>query len=855
MPDRSTPPVKQYIYYPAHSYSHTASAPSAQAAGRTQVKAEASGRSTGIGGDIFAITILATFTLLFFYPVLSHGIVYGSMSDLSLFPLTSGLFKTMHNAVSTDNLQQIGPWLLLNWKTIHSGQLPLWNQYSLLGLPQMFNFQSGVLSLPHLISYLSPASWSYTVSNGVSLLIAGTGVYSAARALGANSAGALVGAVTYEFSGSLVNWIAWPQGDVNAWLGWIICFIVLINRSKRPMLGIAGLSVSVAFAIYAGHPESYVLDAFTIVLLAALVVLFSIFTGEIDYTRLKSSLLKVAIGGIIGVMLAMPMLLPSVQLIPSSIRSLIKGTYRGLPIPSSAGLLTNGYYGLPATGSHWFGPQNYYEISAVVGPLAIALALVAVIRMGKRPVVGGIATTALVLWLIIFRNGPVQSLVSLLHASGAIIFSRLLMPLDFLLAILAAIGFSRITAPDTGDGEVHAFAISAGIMLGILAYLIVSAEITGGLTAQERQARLASLGWSLGSLTIGATFILAWLLLSRRAGSRGLKSMPGDRRYATGTTKYRTSSIGHLWQIAMFFAVLLAQGIVLMPTAIQSTSYSHRFFPATTSVKKVKRLVGGSLMGAAAPPSSLASGWYPTFPIPGTGFEPETNIAYGIDLFAAHDPMIPKEYISSWQYAANSTKSDSSISPGVFNPWFSSAALARLYGIKYLFALPGSNPPTGTTLSLAEKNFSVYEVPNSERYSLISPKDISRTSATVREAENPPSGYGRVTSSRWISNNNLQLHVNARKKAALLARMTYVPGWHATINGRGVAVHRAAGTMLSIKLPAGKSTVELTYWPSTFTVGIIAAIIAVVFLMVLAVFFNRGHRHGAHKRRAKWSVR
>jgi uncharacterized membrane protein YfhO len=112
-----------------------------------------------------------------------------------------------------------------------------------------------------------------------------------------------------------------------------------------------------------------------------------------------------------------------------------------------------------------------------------------------------------------------------------------------------------------------------------------------------------------------------------------------------------------------------------------------------------------------------------------------------------------------------------------------------------------------------------------------------------------------VTSSRWISNNNLQLHVNARKKAALLARMTYVPGWHATINGRGVAVHRAAGTMLSIKLPAGKSTVELTYWPSTFTVGIIAAIIAVVFLMVLAVFFNRGHRHGAHKRRAKWSVR
>ncbi len=802
-----------------------------------------------MGGDVFAITILAVITLIFFYPALSHGIVYGSMSDLSLFPLTSGLFKTIPNSVSTDNLQQISPWLLLNWKTIHIGQLPLWNQYSLLGLPQMFNFQSGVLSLPHLISYLYPASWGYTVSNSISLLIAGTGAYSAARALGANSAGALVGAVTYEFSGSLINWIAWPQGDVNAWLGWIICFIVLINKSKRPMLSISGLAVSIAFAAYAGHPESYALDAFTIIVMAILIIGFSIFTGEIDYTRLKSSLIKIAVGGIIGVMLAMPMLLPSTQLIFSSTRSLIKGAFGGLPIASSAGLLTNGYYGLPVTGSHWFGPLDYYEVSAVVGPLAIALALVAIIRMGKRPVVGGIATTALILWLIIFRNGPVQALINMLHVSGAIIFSRLLMPLDFLLAILAAIGFSRITAPDSGKSEMRAFIVSAGIMLGAFAYLIISAEAANNLTTQERHIRLTSLGWSLGSLTIGATFILAWLVLSHRAGSYDLNMVSSDRRYMVPANKRRLSSVGHLWQIAMFFAVLLAQCIVLMPTAIQSTSYSHRFFPSGTSTKEVKQLVGGSLMAAAAPPPSMAATWYPTTPIPGTGFEPETNIAYGVDLLGAHDPMIPKNYISLWEYVTNSKKSGLSVSPGVFNPWFSSASLARLYGVKYLLALPGASPPTGTTLSLAEKNFSIYKVPDSQRYSLISPKAISHTSSTVKEAENPPSGYGRVTSSRWISNNSLQLHVDAHKKAALLARITYVPGWHATINGHGATVHKAAYTMLSVRLPPGKSTVEFTYWPSTFTAGIAAAIIGVVSLIILGVFFNQKRRHGAHSKR------
>ena len=211
--------------------------------------------------------------------------------------------------------------------------------------------------------------------------------------------------------------------------------------------------------------------------------------------------------------------------------------------------------------------------------------------------------------------------------------------------------------------------------------------------------------------------------------------------------------------------------------------------------------------------------------------------------------MIPKDYISLWEYVTNSKKSGLSVSPGVFNPWFSSASLARLYGVKYLLALPGASPPTGTTLSLAEKNFSIYKVPDSQRYSLISPKAISHTSSTVKEAENPPSGYGRVTSSRWIINNSLQLHVDAHKKAALLARITYVPGWHATINGHGATVHKAAYTMLSVRLPPGKSTVEFTYWPSTFTAGIAAAIIGVVSLIILAVFFNQKRRHGAHSKR------
>ncbi|MHB8263362.1 MAG: YfhO family protein [Acidimicrobiales bacterium] len=850
MPD-SNISIDQGPNYPSNGLGPGNEAPGRVRARGAHARGGSGSAPAGFGGDAIAVALIALFTLIFFYPVLSHGTVYGSMADLSLFPLTSGLFRTMHNVVSSDNIQQVSPWLLLNWRAVHSGQIPLWNPYSLLGMPQLFNFQSAALSLPHLISYLFPASLGYTVSTFMSLLIAGTGTYGAARVLGASAAGSLVGAITYEFSGSLANWIGWPQGDVNIWLGWVVLFAVLIHRSKRPVAAMAGMTVAVAFAMYAGHPESDVLDGFTVLALGGCIALFALFTREADTARLKSTIVKIVVSGLFGVMLAMPMLLPAAQLIPSSIRSTIGATYRGNPIYSSVNLLTAGYYGLPTASSHWFGPVNFYEASAVVGPLAIALALVAVFRLGKKPAVAGLATTALLLWLIVFRNGPVQSLVNLLHSSGAILFTRLLMPLDFLLALLAAIGFSRLTSPDTGDGDVHAFTLGCGIMVTILGTLIILAETSTRLTAQERHIRLAALGWSLGSLAIGATFILTWFVLSRHDRmSRHAMATIGNRTrssplLAAGLARSRKSP---LWQIAVFSAVLLAQGILLMPTAMQAASYSHRFYPSNTAVRKVEKLVGSHLMGAAPPPPGASSSWYPTLPIAGTGFEPESNIAYKVAVFAAHDPMLQREYLSSWQKVVSPHEPPLVASPGVFNPWFSNASLARLYGVKYLLALPGASGsvsvPSGTDLVLQEKTFSIYEVPDSHRFSLLSGKSV------VRSAEHPSSRYGKVTGYRWASNNQLQIHVHALEPATLLARITYVPGWHATVNGKTVAVHKAAGAMLSLRVPKGKSTVDLTYWPGAFTIGIAAAIAALVGMAGLAVLFSRW-RHQANRSRMR----
>ena len=48
------------------------------------------------------------------------------------------------------------PWTKLAWTQVHHGQLPLWNPYSVLGLPLAFNWQAGTFSVPALLGYLVP---------------------------------------------------------------------------------------------------------------------------------------------------------------------------------------------------------------------------------------------------------------------------------------------------------------------------------------------------------------------------------------------------------------------------------------------------------------------------------------------------------------------------------------------------------------------------------------------------------------------------------------------------------------------------------------------------------------------------
>jgi hypothetical protein len=96
-----------------------------------------------------------------------------------------------------------------------------------------------------------------------------------------------------------------------------------------------------------------------------------------------------------------------------------------------------------------------------------------------------------------------------------------------------------------------------------------------------------------------------------------------------------------------------------------------------------------------------------------------------------------------------------------------------------------------------------------------------------------------------------QLTVHTDRPAVLRLRLTDVAGWHATIDGRPLALSRFAGIMLEAVVPPGRHVVVLHYWPTSFTVGLVlAGTCAVALALALGWTLRKKQRRWRVARRA-----
>jgi hypothetical protein len=775
--------------------------------------------------DLFGLAWIFCFALLFVSPALKDGPTFGPAdlgSTLSVLTRGSVALSTdcvylpgtplppnpqcSHDNDNGDQTDQSIPWANENWELVHHGELPLWNDLSGTGMPQLLNFESGSFSLPSLVSYLAPLSLAFLVIVIMKLLICGFGAYVFARLLRCRPIAAAFTGTTAMLCGSFAGWIGWSISATFCWAGFVAAGLLWCYREPGRTAPVVLLAVSVAFTIYGGFPEGMVIEAIVFALLiGATGIAWLARYRRIDLVGIG----RMGFGAAGGLALSAPLWLSGLSSLRASIRANQVAGAGILPKGLSL-LFAQGYYGLPTTGSVFFGTAatyhppgvavtggipDYFESATYVGVLAIVMVVVAVLISFRRPIVLGLSAAAVGCLLLAYRIGTPGIVQRLIGHIGlqSLVTSRSLVLLGFVIATLAGLGVELVIERSADRAIRRALVLGTAAVTVVLGVLAVHAA--SGLSAVELTLRRESLYWPVALIVVLVVSSVA--LLDNRIALPGplarLKSRPGE---------------------SLAVLVLVGQSAFLLFAGVGINSYAKSEFPATSATATLLSDVGSSLVGlddcvpSTGVPICDVRDWN------GTGLYPETNIGFGVDELAVHDPLAPATLFTSWPIP-NSGQQAAGVN--LFAPSINTVALARRYGVSFILvclskaACPGVSPPAGTTHVATIAGEDLVKVPDSARFVATGARiaSVSHPSDATYEVRLDPSS----TASR------------------LLGHITNAPGWSASIDGKSATLTEAGGVDLIVGVPAGASEVTFSYSPPHFVPALGLALLALLALV------------------------
>jgi hypothetical protein len=746
---------------------------------------EQNGSSWAGWRDVVGVVWTVAAAVAVLLPALRPGVSLGPFDLLSRFGLTQQAGVSVHNAVQADQIQQFVPWTDLAWHQVHSGHLPLWNPYNVLGMPLAFNWQSGVFSLPALLGYLVPVSFAYTAAVLAKVIIAGTGAYVLCRALRLGPLAAAFGGTAFELSGPMIVHAGWPHTSVTCWAGWVFAAMVGILRGSHRLRNVVMLAVAVGFAVYGGHPESLIATGLAVVVF---LVVYLVARARGDKGRIVRPVRDLVIGAVCGFGLGAPLLFPGVQLAASSVRRNGTGT-PAFPLLHLPNLVVVGLQG------------KDFTTAAYVGVVVLALAVVATRISWNRPEVPALAAVTVVSALLTFFP-PADSLLRLVPGGRTVTWSRAVMLLALALAVLGAIGIDTLMRRPRDRLALQWTAGAFGV-LGLVVLGLAGASVVGfSGSIEHHRTRLI---WPGVQAVVGFAVAALWLW-SDRSGAHSSRTGPGNPR----------------WGCAVLLA--LETGF-LLSAGIPFWSVSSTYFPTNPAITALTKTVGPSLVGYG----SCRSLRYLTASKHEVGIRPNANIGYGLHEMVVYDPILPADYFKAWLAAGGQETPPSLQELGIFCAQFTTATQAREFGVQYVLEPPGRSRLIGQGVVevgtfAGEKLFSI-------------PGSGPATSSPVPAggARLPDSAQGTPLKVTYPDAASWRVVSDSTTPTIVRLRLTDVPGWNATLDGRPVALRSwADGVMLEARVPAGRHVLELHYWPSTFTDGLVVAG-AVVVVGVLSI--------------------
>ena len=737
--------------------------------------------------------------------------------------------------------------------TVRSGFLPLWDLSIGFGQPLLGDPSPQVLYPTTWLALLLPPWTLYTVYAVLHLTLSAVGMTLLARAAGLRQGESVAAGAAWMLGGpmaSLVN--VWHHFAGAAWMPWVV--LAVHSTSRRPGLrSVLWLGACLGLQVLAGSGDMVLLTA---ALSGAWIAAAGPRPSRAKVVRAAAAL---ALGVALAALLSAGQWLPAVDLASRSVRRELPLEQMALRSVPPFGLVQT-FVPLDSSGRLAYAPAAQKALfdpsgppllgSLYVGPVALALAVAALLEPRRRRVAVALAGVVVLAALVALGpHSPVHGIM-VRWVPGAAHFrypSKVMVALGFASALLAGLGLAAVRSHAASRRIAGALAAGGGLVLAAASALHGPAlrwAMAWGLLLDRPGAEGDALVMAARLLAGAALAALAGTVLlraGREAGGAGVAPVVAACLVADLLLAH------HGLNATAPPMLLVARPPVLSALDLRDRARSYFYDYRVAGDASQRHLGRAEPYAVTQPPagvdprpvSALAQRLYPVPPVAGTwdvegsyeldlrGMQPLAQRGLTLALLRAegtayHSRLLRMGAVRNVVSLHERGLEDLVRGPtfhGLFpepiRTWGVPGALPRAYVVGRARAIEGP----AAIQALVEPGFE----PASE---VILSGDGAAAAAAAAAG-----GTGTVRIGELFGD-RVRLEADADRPAVMVLVDAWDPGWRAWIDGRPTQVLRANGAFRAVALPAGRHVIEMRYRPWPVLAGLSLSAVGLVALVV-----------------------
>jgi uncharacterized membrane protein YfhO len=652
-------------------------------------------------------------------------------------------------------------------------QLPLWNPYSYSGIPLLANFHSGVFNpFNYLMVFLG------NINGWTAMIICQTlgsllSMFLFLKTLKKSSSASLIGSILYAFSGFSTVWLLYATtGYILMWLPVIFLFIEKYFQNYN-LKYLFPLPLLIFLLMSTGHVQLFIYCQFLI----GSYIIWKIF-------RIKINLLTTIIGFIVVYILSFGLMsiqiLPTYDLTQKSIRiseNFIQSANFGLlPLSKTITLFAPDFFGNPTTYNYW-GFFDYNETILYVSILGLMSLIYAIYNFKHLSNEKFFLILSLISLLLIFDN-PISKLIYLfkipiISTSAA---GRMAIIFTFCISVLTAVFID------------HLFSLNFKKFLhyfwGLLVYLLITILIVSVLKLNFNDPNINTAFRNLAFPSLIFLFNIFAIIC------------------------FKNKNISKTLICFILILDLFRFGWKYLPFVEQKMVY-----PSTPLIEFLKNQPGFFRIekenGALLPPNTWA--------------------AYHLSSSSGYEPMAISQYTDFYNKTLNFAPDYANSSRYSELSHYDASKLGE-FNVKYLIAFKYDDhykiSANGKFLN-PEINLHDWQKVYEENNLVILENKLFQP--RVRFSDNSdPKGTLKITN---YQSNQIDIQYQSSNPNTIILTNTWESGWTAKLNSQTIPISIFNQTFDSIKVPAGKGTINLKYYPKSLALG------KILFYISLAIYF------------------